>query len=450
LPCQISSITALGEKLRALKDRVGDAPIAMRVYDVKAAYTQFPLRAADAFLHAFQHGGQFFVSMRSLFGMRQPSFTCCSATSAIARATEEDNDAVGIPSACASFVDDIAIGAPVAQQEPAGDTLLENMRNSGLRESVPKLADSPWRRAGARWNGVSWDLDQMRATIPDDKRVRTMQAALKIAGARRMRAAELASALGTLDHAAQLIPVLSAFITEVRKCAAGVPRGGWVTLSAAARDEAALWPPIIEAHDGHYLIPRVSRALGAPHAYTDASTDWGIGFFCPEARIYLSEPYPAGVEHGLHINALEQLCSYLSIAATVEVAATEATLAVKVFTDNTSSMHASNKLRTSSSQMARYTRSLAVLSARHNLLPIFSHVPGLQHKDADLLSRGLIPPEMTDGSWHRASISPSLMTELLTRPDPWNTAVHFEMAAPVAEPTGTAEPQAEEALSCRA
>ena len=431
LPCAILSITEFGEKLRALKDEVGDDPIALRVYDVKSAFTNFPIRAADAFLHAFQHDSNFYVSTRQLFGMRASGFICCASTTSIALATEVDNAAAGIPSTCSSFVDDLALGAPVKNQDAAGDTLLGHMRASGLQESVLKLL--PFAVKGRRWNGVAWDLELMRATMPQDKRDKTMQAALKVANAQRIRSTELASSLGYLDHAAQLIPVLGAFITEVRKCATGVPRGGWVTLTAAAKQEAALWPPIIAAHDGHYLIPRVSRALGAPRTYTDASTEWGIGFFCPEARIYLSEPYPEGVKHGLHINALEQLCSYLSIAATVESAATNATLAVKVYTDNTTSMHASNKLRSTSTQMARYTRSLAVLAARHNVLPIFSHVPGLQHEFADALSRNIVPPALLDGSWRRISIAPSLFTELLTRPDPWNTVLHFETAAPPAE-----------------
>ena len=427
-PARITSAAEFERKLIALRERVGpDADIKIFYRDVKGAYTNLNQRAQDCLLSAWNYDGRLEISFRSQFGARCPGFVCCAVTTAIANATEEDCAAEGIDSFVVSYVDDIGGACVDVHTERAEDILDGHMVGSGMPPAMDKLRLA--REIDALYLGLLWDTRLMRVSLPPDKRDKARAAAATVAGARRMRVRELQQCLGVLDFTAQVQPVLAAFLGGARRCILGRQPDAWVTISDEARTDAALWLLIIDAHDGHRLIPQSVREKDAPSVIVDAATTTGLGFFSPEAKIYFSMLLrEAAIGDTAHIiNKLEQLAAYLGFLAVAYDSAADLknTRAINIFTDNKTAMGATNKLRSTSKEMSYFTRCLAVHSASRDILPRSTHVPGLDNTQADTLSRGTIPAPFLEAGWRRLTIPATTLTALLTSEEPWNVDVVF-------------------------
>ena len=427
-PARITSAAEFERKLVALRERVG-AGAAIHIFyrDVKGAYTNLATRPQDCLLSAWNYDNRLEISLRSLFGNRCPGFVCCAVTTAIASATEEDCAAEGIDSFVVSYVDDIG-GACVDSHTARAESILDgHMVGCGMPPAMDKLRLA--REINALYLGLLWDTQLMRVSLTPDKRDKARAAAAKVAGARRMRARELQECLGVLDFTAQVQPVLAAFLGGARRCLIGRRPDAWVTISDEARADAALWLPIINAHDGHRLIPQSVREKDAPSVIVDAATTTGLGFFSPEAKLYFSMPLRAAeLGDTVHIiNKLEQLAAYLGFLAVAYDAAADLknTRAINIFTDNKTAMGATNKLRSTSKEMSYFTRCIAVHSASLDILPRSTHVPGLENSQADALSRGIIPDVFLGAEWRRLTIPATTLASLLTSEEPWNVDVTF-------------------------
>jgi hypothetical protein len=222
-----------------------------------------------------------------------------------------------------SYVDDIG-GACVDSHTARAESILDgHMVGCGMPPAMDKLRLA--RETNALYLGLLWDTQLMRVSLTPDKRDKARAAAAKVAGARRMRARELQECLGVLDFTAQVQPVLAAFLGGARRCLIGRRPDAWVTISDEARADAALWLPIINAHDGHRLIPQSVREKDAPSVIVDAATTTGLGFFSPEAKLYFSMPLCAAeLGDTAHIiNKLEQLAAYLGFLAVAYDAAAD-------------------------------------------------------------------------------------------------------------------------------
>ena len=445
-PARITSAAEFERKLVELRERVGpDADIHIFYRDVKGAYTRLAQRPQDQLLSAWNFDGRLEISLRSLFGTRTPGFVCCAVTTAIAHATQEDCSAVGIDSFVVSFVDDIAGACVSAHTEYAESVLDGHMVASGMPPATDKLRQA--RAVNALYLGLLWDTRLMRVSLPPDKRDKARAAAALVAGARRMRARDLQAALGVLDYTSTVQPVLSAFLGGARRCLLGRRPDAWVIISDEARADAALWLPIINAHDGHRLIPQSVREKDAPSVVVDASTTTGLGFFSPEAKIYFSMPLrEAELGDTAHIiNKLEQLAAYLGFLAVAYdgAAALKNTRAINIFTDNQTAKGATNKLRSTSKEMSYFTRCLAVHSASLDILPRSTFLCGTDNSQADALSRGTIPATFLEAGWRHLTIPATTLTALLTSEEPWNVDVTFscvDATHPSATPTTLSAP----------
>jgi len=434
MPARMTSVDQFKRNLWALRKRAGPGAELLIFYrDVSKAFTRFPQAAGEMFLSVFQFDGHLHISLRSLFGLRSPGYICSAASTAVSEATNADYTAEEIMAFSAAYVDDFG-GGTVKHDAPVAEERLDtHMSKSGLPQELIK------RRVSAPigpYIGLVWDPALMRCSLPPEKLEKTRRAAQRVAGARRMQAGELAEVLGIVEYAASVVPILGAFITEVRDCTRGAAPRAWVTITQDARDEAEIWLNILDIHDGDHFIPESDREADCPTVLSDASTSNGLGFFSPEAGIYFSMPLDGalaatdGVTSKPIINKLEQLASFLGFLAVAYDGARllQKTRAVRIFTDNTASEGATNRLRSTSRAMASYTRCFASHAASLDILPRCVHVPGKTHVQADLLSRGEVPLEFLSPGWRRVSITTATLTELLTRRDPWNVDVVFSCA----------------------
>ena len=437
LPSRMHGAAEYAPALWALRARLpADAHILQQPHDVADAYNAHGARVQDAFTHIFSLDGRFYAPLRGLFGQRVPGFHCCSLTTAIARATVREAAAVGIDAVALPWVDDTII-ATVAHDAPALEAIhIRGTRAVGYTDAVAKLAPPA---AVVEWVGLAWDarpLAQggMRVTLTDKRREKALAAAARVAGARRMQLEELQSALGVIDSVAPAVPSLAAFSAAARACTAvpaGTPCTHYVAVTPAARAEGATWADIISASRGASLMPRDERARGAPSVYSDASTEWGFGFYIPDGGIYCSEPWPAdllaagGVELPI-INVLEEFSSFLGLVAAdadPHGAISAAHRGALVWTDNQANEGAMRKLRSSSPAMSLFTRAIACWSARTDVVPLPHYVPGLLHVQADALSRGTIPSCFLAPPWRRVRFSPTHLAALLSSAAPWQMAV---------------------------
>ena len=288
MPARMTSVDQFKRNLWALRKRAGPGAELLIFYrDVSKAFTRFPQAAGEMFLSVFQFDGHLHISLRSLFGLRSPGYICSAASTAVSEATNADYTAEEIMAFSAAYVDDFG-GGTVKHDAPVAEERLDtHMSKSGLPQELIK------RRVSAPigpYIGLVWDPALMRCSLPPEKLEKTRRAAQRVAGARRMQAGELAEVLGIVEYAASVVPILGAFITEVRDCTRGASPRAWVTITQDARDEAEIWLNILDIHDGDHFIPESDREADCPTVLSDASTSNGLGFFSPEAGIYFSMP----------------------------------------------------------------------------------------------------------------------------------------------------------------
>lgn len=414
-PALLSTPADAAAAIWRLKEAAQGAPLAGRAFDAAHAYSNLGVRVEDWFLQCIAIDDRTLLSTRAVFGTVSAGFYCAAVNTAVADATVSDAKDEGISACAPCFSDDtmlvVAAEADSWQARRAEELQRRNMQRAGMPPA--DKCDRPWAST-LLWTGLDWDLDNMAARLPTRKRDKAIALAELVADSRRMTRHDLQSALGILEHAASVVPPLGAFLREAHALAhtAGPP-SYYVSLTDSVREEAALWAPLLRAHNGTHLWPRLSRIESAPLALSDACTDYGIGFLVPSAKLYLSEPVLVATNP--HINPLELLSAFLAFAcAVLYPGVIDDARAVHIHTDSMAALGAITRSRSQAVSMSPIVRALALFSARHDVLAHASHVPGATHMQADDLSRGRLPPELLASGWRRVRLHPLLLGALLS------------------------------------
>lgn len=419
MPCRMSTVDEFGESLWRLRERhPRPAVLLLSLWDVPKAYRQVPARLDDLWQHAFAWAGRVYWSLRAYFGHRALGFWLCLLSWLVML------EAAALTGAAAGvFVDDAAL-ADEASRMAATDAVFEGVcRDVGLPLHAGKRALKGPPAPAGEWVGVWWDLEAMTASVTAEKRerVRYLAASLLAHADGDVSRQELEEALGLVAFCGQVCPVLRCFTMAARTVLASAGEGARARLDEAARAEVLAWEAVLDKWNGVGLIPRrVLMALAAV-AVSDASRV-GIGFYCTAARIFCSERFPAAVTADavrFHINLLELLAGFLCLVEAADaLGAAPGGLplgGVLQLMDNTVAVAGVSRLRTSSASLQPLVRAVAVECALRNVVPLASHLPGVQNL-ADPLSRDVIPASF-DG-WRRVRYSPELLLSLLTSSEP--------------------------------
>jgi hypothetical protein len=434
-PARLASARETAARLWHLRQSVGEVPkILLEPLDVEACYTQHTIRPQDVLTHVFEIGNRLFASLRALFGDKASGYHACNLSSAIALAVERHCAGWSVDAVVAAYVDDLLLAAT---EGPAFDlaraTLVAELEAVGYPLAVKKAIPAATRNP---WIGFIWDTDAMSITLTEKRALKTTAALDDLAARRRIPLRDLQHVTGLVASAVVAVPTLSAFMGNIHACLSAGPQARrahhFVSISALARQEAALCSAIVAASRGASLMPPDARQSCAPCVFTDASEEGGAvggyGGYAPHSLTYFSGdwPYAELAARGAkvpHINVLECISSYLAVAAALldpDDPAAPSYRGISIATDNTASLGAVRRLASSSAAMSGIVRSFATLAARHDCVPFPFHVQGAIHFWPDDLSRGIIPPVFKQRGWRRVTFSAAFLADLITSSAPWS------------------------------
>jgi hypothetical protein len=405
------------------------ATVLMYTTDLADAYKTLPVRPEHWHTLAVPWRSRILWNTVAPFGLRSSAAHLYEATRpAVTRLTS-----AGIP--VELFVDDaFTCAIPSAMEGPLGHRaqLRLAFRDAGF--TIQDLKEVP-PSTTRKFIGWVFDTNANTQTLPAAKLHALRDAIQSAASARRMRRSKLESLMGHLHHASEGSRHLSAFTAELQHLLSTAHRGQWITLSAAARLDLALWDAFADHFSG--TIPITPPAATAS-VYTDACTSWGWGWHCPDLRLYGSGQWPADLaadiaSGALHINALELIAAIIAIVS-IHHLAPEATL--QLYCDNTAAVACIERGRGKAGPMARITRSLAFLletTGSHTPPPHALHIKGTLNEAADALSRGGTPEALRGHTPY--TCPPSWIAWLARCEAPWHALLRSPTTAPLGLPS---------------
>lgn len=248
-------------------------------------------------------------------------------------------------------------------------------------------------------------LDSSSCTLEcTQERIEELLAALKdVVTSRTVRAHKLATLLGKLGFAAQVLPFARPFLRRLLTLHASC-RSRWhhVTLPAAVRADLRYWMLWLPTWSGRLLWPQVHRQ--AVQIFTDASTQ-GFGIFVAEAPEPLAQTLPValrpgsgyygvwGYSHAAFCSKHTAICwseLFAVLAAVRLLAPFTRGRRLVVHVDNAPVVSVLRRQLSRSPALSGLLREVAAVCHEFNVELVAEHLLGVDNAIADFLSRPVL------------------------------------------------------------
>ena len=250
----------------------------------------------------------------------------------------------------------------------------------------PKKTEGPTHEL--EYLGLILDTQNMMCRLPADKLKRMTEMVTKYLKLKFCTKREMLSLCGNLSFATRVIPAGRSFMYRLFRAAYAV-RGleEEIFISQEAKNDLAMWLKFLQNWDGVSLFLENETVTAKElHLYTDASGKIGHGGFYQGKWFY--GPWPTGVmerlTHKVSI-AFQEL--YPIVVAAILFGKSWSRKRIVFHTDNMATKFAINNGSSKSADIMRLLRRLTLVAAKYSFHYSAVHVPGVQNKIADALSR---------------------------------------------------------------
>ena len=231
--------------------------------------------------------------------------------------------------------------------------------------------------------GIELDSIKSEARLPRDKLTKCVQCISAFLKRKKVQLRELQSLIGLLNFATSVVTPGTAFLRRLYDLTHGVTRPHhFVRLRSDVKDDLRVWLTFLSSFNGAYFF-RNEEWLNSTklNLFTDASGSIGFGAIFGTAWCYGKWP-----SNWLHRNIaiLEFFPIVLSLCLWGEKMRNQSIL---FFTDNAALVHVINKQSCRDKTLMVFVRKLVLVCLEHNISFKAKHIPGVNNKLADCLSR---------------------------------------------------------------
>ena len=231
--------------------------------------------------------------------------------------------------------------------------------------------------------GIELDSILMEARLPQDKLVKCRDLISAFLKRRKVSLKEIQSLTGLLNFACTVVVPGRAFLRRLIDLTIGITRPHYlIKLSKEVKEDLLVWQHFLSGFNGHSFF--LSEEWCNSHQlklYTNASGAYGFGAIFGKQWCY--GEWPDSWRH-LNIAFLEFYPIVLSLHLWGHEMANSRIL---FFTDNEALVHVINKQSCRDKALMFFVRKLVRVCLSHNVCFKAKHIPGLQNKLADALSR---------------------------------------------------------------
>ena len=231
--------------------------------------------------------------------------------------------------------------------------------------------------------GIELDSVHKVARLPPEKIKKAHAVIGSILGKKATQVKVLESLHGYLNFCAQVIPAGRAFLRRISHLMRGRQSHHWVHLSSEVKEDLRVWLVFLANYNGISFF--VKDGWVPPHIHslqTDAAGSRGYGGTY-DSRDFLGA-WPEQCTQ-LSIALLELYPIYIAIFLFCEEMANTR---LTIFCDNMSVVHILGKLSSSDPLIMKLIRKLVIKCLTYNICFKAIHLPGVQNRGPDALSRG--------------------------------------------------------------
>ncbi|EGZ18254.1 hypothetical protein PHYSODRAFT_409988, partial [Phytophthora sojae] len=250
--------------------------------------------------------------------------------------------------------------------------------------------------------GLGFDTNACTISMPRDKIAKALGKVQSLQVQTQTTRIQLQQLLGSLRHVCSCLRAAKPFYQRIHTACVRAPRYGKVPVDEAIRDDLR-WFAMILSKGQLRALPLAMYTSTQPvdvHIYMDASNS-GLAVLNPATRQYIQVQFDAEEQRliqrasgcsGFNINVREQLCVALAAWSFGPAWATQHTVLIKAWSDNTSAVSWTNRLASNNPLAQDLNRAIGLAEAVFGFRILCGHLPGSSNTMTDAGSRAWTPP----------------------------------------------------------
>ena len=347
--------------------------------DLRRAYRQIYVDPGDIHLLGFKWNGQSYVDVTLPMGLRSAAYICQRVTNAVRYMCEQEGFTL------TNYLDDFAGCENWEDADLAFRTSGEILDKCGLRESVDKACPPATKMV---FLGVLFDTDNLTLEITPDRLVEIELELDTWVARTRCNRHDIQELLGKLNFVASCVRPARIFMSRMLAFLRTMPVVGNRVISQDFHKDIIWWRKFMRQYNGVSMMLLDDWSSPDEVLATDACLEGG-GAWC-EGEYWHNQFPPFILEQGLHINALELLVIVVSIKVWKRKLRGRRLL---INCDNSASVEVLNKGKTRDPFLQACLREIEFVAGQGEYEIRARHIPGVDNRLPDLLSRWHKGPE---------------------------------------------------------
>jgi len=348
--------------------------------DMRKAFRQIRVDPGDIHLLSFRWKGAIYSDTVLAMGLRSAAYICQRLTNSVSYMCVQDGFDI------INYLDDFC-GVERPDKANVAFRYLSNLLLTLGIEEAQNKAESPSTRQA--FLGIYFDTVKFTMEVTPERLIEINALTSEWLDKEFATVKEVQSIIGKLNFVAKCVKPARVFISRMLNFLREMNKKGQTRISVDFHNDILWWFRYLPKFNGISLISTETWSKPDEIIASDACLV-GCGAIC--GKEYFHKEFPSRtLKKGLHINALELLA--LIVAISVWSAKLKG-LKVTVLCDNSATVWVINTGKTRDKTMQALLRELCFVCATNNFEIFARHIPGVENRVPDMLSRWSISREL--------------------------------------------------------